>query len=469
MPGMVFPAARSSSLRALPVRAGVALLIAAPLVAAPFVTTSAAAGAVPSVATTFVTTSAAAGVVPSMATTSNAAGAVRPVARAVSPKVLTTRWSSAAELARGQRKGVAVSGGSLVMAPKPAGSASLKDPFGSRRAMRFDYGTWVSPWTATGFDATNLIASWNARTPAGTYLRIDARTRSASATSSWDKVAVWGFTVESTHRHSGDAQSDDLNKLLTDTLVSQRGTMRTWQVRVTMYRRTGTTLTPRVDSLGAVAANFSKRTAKTSPTSMRSTSEMAVPKFSQMIHTGHYPQWDAGGEAWCSPTSTAMVLRHFNRGPKPAHYAWTGETDGQVDHAARYTYDHNYRGAGNWPFNTAYAGIYGTDAFVTRLLNLRDAERFIRAGIPVVVSIAFSRGGLDGSPLTSTPGHLVVITGFTADGRVIVNDPAAPRNSTVRRAYRRDQFEKAWLGGSGGVTYVIHPPGRPLPGDSARW
>ncbi|KQZ75512.1 peptidase C39 family protein [Nocardioides sp. Root151] len=460
---MVFPSARRT-----PSRLAVVLLIAAPLAAAAPLATAARPAATAPLAAAQVAAPAA---ITSSAGTSHASPAVVVQrAGAVTPRVQTTRWSSNAELATGLRNGSLISNGSLQFAARPMGSASLRDPYGSGRSVRYDYARWTSPWVAPGFDATNLIASWNARVPAGTYLRIDARTKSATAASSWDTLAVWGFTVESIHRYSGEAQTDDLNKLNTDTLVSQ-GTsrMRQWQLRVTLMRRSGTTATPRLDSIGAVAANFTTRTAATSPTSMRATSERAVPKFSQMIHTGHYPQWDAGGEAWCSPTSTAMVLRYYGRGPSPEHYAWTGERDGQVDHAARYTYDHNYQGTGNWPFNTAYAGQYSTDAFVTRLLNLRDAERFIRAGIPVVVSIAFARGGLDGSPLTSTPGHLVVITGFAADGRVIVNDPSAATNAGVRRVYRRDQFERAWLGGSGGVAYVIRPPGRALPGDSPRW
>jgi hypothetical protein len=41
-----------------------------------------------------------------------------------------------------------------------------------------------------------------------------------------------------------------------------------------------------------------------------------VPPFSQEIHIGHYPQWDNGGEAWCSATWTAMVLKYWRTGPQ---------------------------------------------------------------------------------------------------------------------------------------------------------
>src|SRR3989442_6042529 len=34
-------------------------------------------------------------------------------------------------------------------------------------------------------------------------------------------------------------------------------------------------------------------------------------RSSQELHHGEYPQFDNGGEAWCSPTSTAMVVGHW--------------------------------------------------------------------------------------------------------------------------------------------------------------
>ena len=82
---------------------------------------------------------------------------------------------------------------------------------------------------------------------------------------------------------------------------------------------------------------------------------------------------------------------------------------------------------------------------MTRLTSLREAERFIAAGIPLAASIRFSRGQLTGAPISATSGHLVVITGFTSNGDVVVNDPAARTDASVRRTYDRGQFERAWL------------------------
>jgi hypothetical protein len=194
-----------------------------------------------------------------------------------------------------------------------------------------------------------------------------------------------------------------------------------------------------------------------------------VPRYSQMTHRGQYPQYGGGGQAWCSPTSLSMLLGYYRALPSAANYAWVNKSyaDPWVDHVARVVYDYGYKGAGNWAFNTAYASNLTADAFVTRLTSLRDAERFIAAGIPLAASISFSRGQLSGAPISATAGHLVVIAGFTANGNVVVNDPAAPNNSSVRRTYDRGQFERAWLTRSSGTVYVVRDAAHPLPARTA--
>jgi hypothetical protein len=190
-----------------------------------------------------------------------------------------------------------------------------------------------------------------------------------------------------------------------------------------------------------------------------------LPRFSQMVHQGHYPEYDAGGEAWCSPTSVSMVLGGLDRLPSPREYSWVpaDHPDRWVDHAARSHFDYAYDGAGNWSFSAAYAATHADAAFVTRLRNLREAERFIKAGIPLVASVKFGPGELAGAPISSTNGHLMVIVGFTPSGDVVVNDPAAPDNRSVVRTYDRGQFENAWVPKSGGLVYVVRNHDTPLP------
>lgn len=409
--------------------------------------------------------------VPTASTSAASVDAASAPAAAVPDRTRTKRWTTNKQFRTGHRKGVIVRGGSVRIADRPAGTKRYDDPYRSGEARTFDFGRWTSAWVDAPGSATTLIPSWNVRAPQGTFVRVLVRTKSGSQRSSWDLVANWAHGTRGAVRHSGDSQADDLNRLLTDTLVSN-GTSHidTWQLRITLMRPHGSTKTPVLDSAGAAVSTYRTRSQRTSRTTMdRKVRLRGVPRYSQMVHDGHFPQWGGGGTVWCSPTSTAMVLDHYGLGPSPRQYRWTGEADGQVDHGARYTYDHAYEGTGNWPFNTAYAGRQGADAFVTRLYNLRDVEQFIKAGIPVVISIAFDAGELDNSPLMSTNGHLLVVAGFRANGRVIVNDPAASSNAGVRRTYDRGQLERAWLGGSGGVAYVIRPADRPLPPNTPRW
>ncbi|MBC7631092.1 peptidase C39 family protein [Aeromicrobium sp.] len=390
-------------------------------------------------------------------------------ASAATPSARFDRWTSTADLAKGTSAGLTAGTGSVTIG-KGTVKQSYDDPRVSGGSTRYDRGSWTSPWRSTGFSARSLVASWSANTPANTWARVDVRVRSGSKIGSWDSVARYALDTGHIKRSSYSSQSDDLAKVSTDTVVANTGkTFSSWQVRVLLLRKVGTTARPTLYAVNGIAASYLTRTASTSATTMTATKELAVPTSSQMIHRGEFPQWGGGGEAWCSPTSTAMVMRYFRTGPTKADYSWSKYTDSFVDHAARYTFDYGYDGTGNWPFNTAYAAHYSLDTFVTRLHNLRDAEAFIKAGIPLVASVAFGKGGLDGAPISSTPGHLMVITGFSKGGRVIANDPAAPRSSTVRRVYSRSQFEKAWLNGSGGIVYVIRPASRALPADTARW
>ena len=142
------------------------------------------------------------------------------------------------------------------------------------------------------------------------------------------------------------------------------------------------------------------------------------------------------------------------------------EIDAEVDFAARNVFDYTYDGAGNWPFNTAYAATRADlRGFVTRLRTLTEAEAFVAAGIPLVVSVSFKKGELTGAGY-GTNGHLMVVVGFTPSGDVVCNDPASHLvrdNGQVRVVYDREQFENVWVPHSGGIVYVIHPERHRLP------
>jgi hypothetical protein len=163
-----------------------------------------------------------------------------------------------------------------------------------------------------------------------------------------------------------------------------------------------------------------------------------------------------GGEVWCSPTSTSMVLAYLDN--------YTGPCEPRVRAAVDGVYDWIYAGHGNWPFNTAYAATFGYEGYVARFTSLEKAEQFIAAGVPVVMSIAWKKGELTGTSIESTNGHLLVLVGFDPQGNLIVNDPASPSDgSAVRHVYLRSEFEPLWLEASGGTVYLIYPAGASVP------
>jgi len=186
-----------------------------------------------------------------------------------------------------------------------------------------------------------------------------------------------------------------------------------------------------------------------------------VPQRSQMLSEYQGQDYGGGGEVWCSPTSTSMVMAYWSNVLKQP------VLNQIVPDAARGTYDFTYEGTGNWPFNTAYAGSYGLHAFVTRMHSLSQVEQWIKVGVPITISIAYKKGELPGSPIPSTNGHLLVVRGFAANGDVIVNDLAAASDAQVQMTYPRDIFESLWQQASNGTTYVIFPEGWQIPTTNA--
>jgi hypothetical protein len=340
--------------------------------------------------------------------------------------------------------------------------------------QRYDFARWTSPPYPVGFGATQLVASWNARTPPGTWLEVEMRGRTnTGAQTRWFSFGPWASGDGDIQRTSIPGQADPHGQLDVDTFATSNGTTLTgYQLRVTLYRAAGTAVSPSVSMLGAMASAIPDRFEV--PTSAPGGAwglELPVPRYSQDVHKGHYPQYGGGGESWCSPTSTEMVIEYWGHHPSPSDLSWVqpGHVDPTIDQAARSTFDRAYQGTGNWPFNAAYAATYGLDAHITRLDSLHEAEGYIARGIPVITSQSFRAGEIDGARY-DTEGHIMVVVGFTKTGDVIVNDPASPDDAAVRHIYPRKQFENVWLrtkrrtadgkvaDGSGGIAYIVSPP-----------
>ena len=409
-----------------------------------------------------------------IAPSSPTTGAVEPAKKPSTPRhVAYHAYDSAGDFSSGSFDGTEATADGLRIT-NPVGQLDYTDPFGDGSAKTYDYGTWTSPVVTPGFNYTELISSWNASTPGDSWIEVSVRgTAETGETSKWYVLGRWTANDDDLHRTSLSGQRDELATVLIDTLATVNDhTFSDYQLRVNLYRLAGTTDTPSLRTLGAMASSLpDDKKVPASPLGGAEGMVLDVPTYSQEKHIGEYPQWDNGGEAWCSPTSTSMVMDYWGAGPDssdyPTGHGWVNPAfdDPQVDHAARQTFDYNYDGAGNWPFNAAYAATGGLEGFVTRLRSLTEAEQFIKAGIPLVASVSFKKGQLTGAGY-GTNGHLMVIVGFDKDGNVVVNDPAShliPSNDQVRTTYDRQEFENTWVPHSGGVVYVIHPASVPLP------
>ncbi|WP_346175379.1 peptidase C39 family protein [Streptomyces cuspidosporus] len=404
----------------------------------------------------------------------------RPSRKAAAPAVGYRGWSSLADWRAGSGEGIRVEAGARpgVVISRPAGTADYTDPHTGTTAA-WEYATWTSPVHTLPHPATEAIVSWNARTPAGTWIQAELKgTYSDGTDTPWYVMGRWasGDGADSIRRTSVDGQSDGKSSVWTDTFAIDAPAtglrLASYRLRLTLYRRPGSGLTPTVWRVGAMGSDVPDRfEVPASAPGLAGGRELAVPRYSQEIHKGQYPEYDNGGEAWCSPTSSQMIIEYWGRKPTAADLAWVNPdyADPQVCHAARYTFDYQYQGCGNWPFNAAYAATYrDLQGVVTRLGSLNDAEKLIAAGIPVITSQSFLKEELTGAGY-GTAGHLMTVIGFTADGDVIANDPASSDNAAVRHVYKRREFENIWLrtkrynsqgkvvSGSGGVCYLYFP------------
>lgn len=360
-------------------------------------------------------------------------------------------------------------------------------------AITLQAGTQEGNWTSDLFRPetpfTRAVASWQAQTPGQSSIETQLQVVSTDGRESgWYNLGRWASTTTvqedgsfTSKRASGGEQADEIGSVDQDTFwMNDDAQAVAYRLRC-ILRGDGDDV-PAVRQLAAVTSEYpgNNRT-ETSPTTMKEAIKLAVPRLSQYLHENEYPQLDTGGAAWCSPTSVAMVLRYYGCAPtqqeiaslpRDAKFDANNRRDGDVAYAAYHTFDnHNPdKDTGNWPFNTAYAASRGLDASVHQYSSLQRVEEWIKQGVPVIVTINWNNDEkgdpakhLTGASIKATGGHLMVVIGFTKEGDVIANDPAAPSNEQVEHAYCRDQFERLWLRAKGGTAYIIKRHAAELP------
>ena len=352
--------------------------------------------------------------------------------------------------------GIRLNAGTLALDPGMATAGT--DPYAAGTYNGGNYynggsflvGEATSPEVTTTFNYKEAIASWNASTPAGSWVEIQLRAGYGTRWSKWYVLGIWASDYSTIRRHSVRLQGDTDGFVAVDTFVSssKKQTTNKFQLKLRLFSADGASIPSVRNASVAYSTELPKSANVSAGNPALWNTLLNVPECSQMV----YPD---GGEVWCSPTSTSMVLGYWNGD--------TGPCEPRVRAAVEGVFDWIYDGHGNWPFNTAYAATQGYEGYVARFTSLARAEEFVAAGVPVIMSIAWDKGDLTGADIDSTNGHLLVLVGFDAAGNPIINDPASPANETVQRTYLRSEFEPLWLQASGGTVYLIYPQGASVP------
>ena len=145
----------------------------------------------------------------------------------------------------------------------------------------------------------------------------------------------------------------------------------------------------------------------------------------------------------CSPTSLTMLLQHF--------------IDASIDlnSIIKECYDEQHDLFGIWPKAVWTASQYGLLAHQQLFEDEKDIAYYLNSNRPIMASVQFEENELPGSFIPRSDGHLLVICGIS-DNNIVVNDPSAPSQATVRCSYPKEAFLSCWLK-KRGFGIVLHP------------
>lgn len=305
---------------------------------------------------------------------------------------------------------------------------------------------------------SKMVVSWNADTPADTYITVKAQ---VFVDGKWSDWISWGRWSTYERASVKDDPETKLAGIWTDTLYVKDGKMaHAFRLMASLNNSAGTNIVPVLKSVSATidlkggAKREYPEHANISDI-MNVNKEIDVPAFSQMTRDPKI----AG--SICNPTSAACVIDYYLKKK--------GESAIFPEQSAAAIYDRVYEGFGNWCFAAAFIGSFGLNSRVEFCESLYDLKREIYKGRPVIVSINKARSAendkaseadfvvIHGFPISSTRGHIITVTGFTkigGDEYVCVNDSAAASDGEAKRKYIAEEFDAAWAN-SGRIAYII--------------
>lgn len=302
-------------------------------------------------------------------------------------------------------------------------------------------GVYTSEIIKTKFGANEMVLTWNADVPAGSWLRVQFRVDArGNEWSGWYDMGDWGSATIAERN-----TTDPVYGTLKVDQLAAAAKFNSIQYRIEFHQSPE----GKYPVLRLVTISYSHvGEGETAESLMRAPGgkdvSLDVPWFSQ-LRPEDVDDPDMISAGVCAPTSVAMVLNHYGLKIK-------------VSDVARRAFDPVAKIFGNWAFLSATAGDLGFDAWVQRFSSWKEVRKLVDSGTPVIISIAYPKRTFKELPDKFSLGHLLVVRGFTKSGDVICNDPGtAHREIGESVVYRWDELGTAFFG-HGGVGIVIRKP-----------
>ena len=302
----------------------------------------------------------------------------------------------------------------------------------------------------------DLVASWNAQTPAGTEVEVYGRLRVDGRWSAWMSWGTWGTHVKRAcpDQEDGlvwansywDGGDSSIN-------VKDGKTADAFQLKAVLRACSEAKAMPILTLLAATWKNTNDPNWRAKCENPQSREGLTVLPPRVLLDTPAISQKrrdpDYGGVI-CSATSIAMQLNHCGLNVLPEETTFLCQ-------------DYGFGGTGNWSFTVACAGAYGMESYAC-YMDFADLKAELAKGYPVGLSVKYSwRDDMDVPLLTNssvtTHGHLIVCTGYffseeLSETVYYVNDPAGGFDlSSGPREYRESQLDKAW---QRRMVYIVH-------------
>lgn len=269
------------------------------------------------------------------------------------------------------------------------------------------------------------LPSWNGTAPnSNGGFKVQMRFPYAGGWSPWLTVGYWKSNIWSTYgaiSYGGGKIDYDNAKLYSY--------QNAWQFKVILTRTNTSVVSPTINKLSFFVSD-SRTTSSVDITNIVNDNPPQI-----FIPTSFLYQYAVDSEiggSICSPTSVSMILKSYNIPVDPYQFA--------LD-----TYDPYFNMFGIWPRVVQNAHQYGLDGEVSRYRTWSDTRQVLANGGRIAMSL--------GSPLYPS-GHLVMLAGFTSDGKVIVHDPA--KSNGYQYIHDKTLLSQSWFN-KGGVAYTFYP------------